>query len=81
MAEVQTLDPYEVDESKPITIAPRELFFFKKEIETQIANDEGLNLLKALHNARYCAEIDRRFERVEAGHWTEHELIEANANE
>lgn len=81
MAEVQTLDPYEVDESKPITIAPREWFFFKEEIETQIANGEGLNLLKALHNARYCAEIDRRFERVEAGHWTEHELIEANANE
>ena len=81
MAEPQTLDPYEIDESKPITIAPREWHFFKEEIKNQIAEDKSVNLLKALHNARYCAEIDRRFDRVEAGHWVEHELIEVSANE
>ncbi len=81
MPEPQTLDPYEIDESKPITIAPREWFFFKEEIKTQVAEGKGIDILKALHNARYWAEIDRRFDKVEAGRWTEHELIEANANE
>ena len=37
MAETQTLDPYAVDETQPITIAPREWFFFKQEINDQIA--------------------------------------------
>lgn len=79
--DVQVADPYEIDESKPITIAPREWHFFKEEIKNQIAEDKSVNLLKALHNARYWADIDRRFERIEAGHWVEHELIEANDHE
>ena len=81
MAETQIADPYEIDETKPITFAPREWHFFKEEIKNQIAEGESVNLLKALRNARYWAEIDRRFERVEAGHWVEHELIEVSANE
>ena len=31
---------------------------------------------KAYRNAKYLAEIDRRFNRVKAGHYVEHELIE-----
>lgn len=81
MAETQIADSYEIDETKPITFAPREWYFFKEEIKNQIAAGEGVDILKALHNARYCAEIDRRFDRVEAGHWVEHELIEVSANE
>ena len=125
MAETQTLDPYAVDESKPITIAPREWYFFKEEIknklaegknidllkalhaaryyamlerstkqseegkvvtftveeweifQNQLAQDSGVDCLKALHAARYWAEIDRRFDRVNAGHWVEHDIIEA----
>ena len=67
MAEPQTLDPYEIDESKPITIAPREWFFFKEEVKDQIAEGKGIDLLKALHAARYYAEIERRTEDIKAG--------------
>ena len=67
MAELQTLDPYEIDESKPITIAPREWFFFKEEVKSQIAEGEGLNFLKALHNARYLAMLDRSSKQLADG--------------
>ena len=79
MAEAQTLDPYAVDETQPITFTPREWFYFKEELVKQFV-DEDLDTLKAIRRARYLAEIDRRFDRVEAGHWVEHDLIEANAN-
>ena len=67
MAEPQTLDPYEIDESKPITIAPREWFFFKEEIKTQVAAGKGIDILKALHNARYCAMLDRSTKQIAEG--------------
>ena len=67
MSEQQTLDPYEIDESKPIIIAPREWFFFKEEIESQIADGEGINFLKALHNARYSAMLDRSSKQFAKG--------------
>ena len=66
MAETQTLDPYAVDESQPITIAPREWYFFKEEIKDQIAESNGVDLLKALHAARFYAEIERRTEDIKA---------------
>ena len=81
MAEIQTTYQEEIDESKPITFAPREWKFFKEELQRQFSEDGVFDLLKALHAARYWAEIDRRFDRVEAGHWTEHELIEVSDNE
>ena len=82
MADTQTFDPDEViDETKPITFMPREWFFFKEEIKDQLAEGNGVDFLKALHAARYWAEIDRRFDRVESGHWVEHDLIEVAANE
>lgn len=67
MAEPQTLDPYEIDESKPITIAPREWFFFKEEIKTQVAEGKGIDILKALHNARYYAMLDRSTKQIAEG--------------
>ena len=67
MTETQIADPYEIDESKPITIAPREWFFFKEELKNQIAEGEGLNFLKALHNARYYAMLDRSSKQIEDG--------------
>ena len=69
MTEAQTLDPYAVDETKTITIAPREWFFFKEEIKDQIAQGNGLDFLKALHAARFYAEIERRTEDIKAGHY------------
>ena len=79
MAEVQTFNQDVIDETQPITFTPREWFYFKEELVKQFV-DEDLDALKAIRRARYLAEIDRRFDRVEAGHWVEHDLIEANAN-
>ena len=67
MAETQTLDPYAVDETKPITIAPREWFFFKEEVKDQLAQGTGIDLLKALHAARYYAMLDRSTEQIAEG--------------
>lgn len=73
MADTQTLelDPYAVDETQPITIAPREWFYFKEEVKDQLVQGNGVNLLKALHAARYWAEIERRTENIKAGHYVE----------
>ena len=67
MAETQTLDPYAVDESQPITIAPREWYFFKEEIKDQLAEGNGVDLLKALHAARYYAMLDRSSQQIAEG--------------
>ena len=79
--EIQMLNQEGLDISKPINFAPRELTLFKEELDKQFAENNGIDILKALRNARYWAEIDRRFERVKAGHWTEHELIEVGDDE
>lgn len=67
MSESQTLDPYAVDETQPITIAPREWFYFKEEIKDQIAEGKGVDLLKALHAARYYAMLARSSEQIAQG--------------
>lgn len=79
--EIQTLNQNEIDETKPITFAPREWFFFKEEIKNQLAEGNSPDFLKALHNARYFAEISRRTEKIKAGHYVEHDLIEDNDDE
>ena len=67
MAESQIADSYEIDETKPITFAPREWFFFKEEIKNQIAENKGVDILKALHNARYYAMLDRSSKQIAEG--------------
>ncbi|MBR0287539.1 MAG: hypothetical protein IJQ82_01025 [Selenomonadaceae bacterium] len=67
MLETQTFDTDIIDESKPITFAPREWYFFKEEIKDQVAEGKGVDILKALHAARYYAEIERRTENIKAG--------------
>lgn len=67
MAEAQTLEQDIIDESKPITFAPREWFFFKSEINDQIAEGKGIDLLKALRAARFYAEIERSTEQYKQG--------------
>ena len=77
MSEAQTLDQDVIDESKPITFAPREWFFFKEEIKDQIAEGKGVDLLKALRAARFYAEIERSTEQYKQGKvvtFTEEEL-------
>ena len=71
MADTQTLDPYAVDETQPITIMPREWFYFKAELNDQVAQGNAVDLVKALHAARFYAEMERRTEAMEAGHYIE----------
>lgn len=80
MAEAQVIEPDVIDESKPIIFAPREWFFFKEEVKDQLAEGSSVDLLKALRAARFYAEVERQTERIHAGHWVEHDLIEENEN-
>ena len=65
--DAQALDQDFIDESKPITFAPREWYFFKEELKDQVAEGKGFDLLKALRAARFYAEIERRTEEMKAG--------------
>ena len=67
MAEPQIADSYEIDETKPIIFAPCEWYFFKEEIKNQIAENKGVDILKALHNARYYAMLDRSSKQIADG--------------
>ena len=67
MSETQILDPDIIDESKPITFAPREWFFFKAELKDQIAENKGVDILKALRAARFYAMIERSSKQAEEG--------------
>ena len=81
MIEVQTLNQENIDANKLINFAPAELKLFKDELDKQLAEGNGIDLLKAIRNARYWAEIDRRIADINAGHWVEHDLIEDDADE
>ena len=59
-----------------ISFTPEEWKYFYEEIKLQIESQELLDLEKASNNAKYLARLDRAFANIEAGHWTEHELIE-----
>ena len=81
MIEVQTLEQMNLEDSKLVDFAPAELKIFKEELDKQFAQGKGVDIFKALRNARYLAEIDRRTQRIKAGHWVEHDLIEDDADE
>ena len=78
MLEVQTLNQEEFDISKPINFAPRELTLFKEELDKQFAEGNGVDISKALRNARYLAMLDRGFRQLENGYGHFHELIEVD---
>lgn len=67
MIEAQTLEQADLDDSKLINFAPAELKIFKEELDKQFAEGNGVDIFKALRNARYLAEIDRRIADIEAG--------------
>ena len=78
MLEAQMLDQDDIDVSKPINFAPRELTLFQEELNKQFAEGNGVDILKALRNARYLAMLDRGFRQLENGHGHFHELIEVD---
>lgn len=47
--------------------SPRELKIFVREIADMVIAGETINVSKAIHNAKYFAEIDRRLENIDAG--------------
>jgi len=53
------------DES--VNFSPAELKLFVREIADMLIAGESINVEKAIHNAKYFAEIDRRLENVSAG--------------
>lgn len=67
MIEMQTLDQENIDANKLINFAPAELKLFKDELDRQLEEGNGIDILKAIRNARYWAEIDRRTEDIKAG--------------
>ena len=65
----------DVADDEQITFTGLEWKFFVSELKDMIAAGE-FNISKAIHSARFYAEMARCTERIKAGHWTEHELIE-----
>ena len=55
-----------------------EFKYFALEICDMVDEGKEIDLGKAARNAKYLAEIDRRFKRVKARHYVEHDLIEVN---
>ena len=59
-----------------LTFSVDELKILATEIKDMIIEGKEIDLDKAVHNARYFAEIDRRIADIKAGNYVEHELIE-----
>lgn len=72
--------PSEVDDNKQITFTGLEWKFFVAELKDMIAAGE-FDIAKAIHSARFYAEMTRRKEQIKAGHWVEHDLIEVDDDE
>ena len=67
MLEMQTLNQENLDISKPINFAPRELTLFQEELNKQFDEGNGIDILKALHNARYLAGLERSIKQFDEG--------------
>ena len=55
-----------------------EFKYFALEICDMVDEGKEIDLGKAARNAKYLAEIARRFKRVKAGHYVEHDIIEVD---
>ncbi len=70
MIDEQTLTTEILNVTEDVTFTPLELKFFALELKEMI--EEGkLNLKKAIHNARFYAEMERRDNNIKAGHYVE----------
>jgi len=67
MLEIQTLNQETLDVSKPINFAPREWTLFQEELSKQFAEGNGVDILKALRNARYLAGLERSIKQFDEG--------------
>lgn len=64
---VETLKMPEVDEEKTFTFNSAELKFFILEIKDMIIEGKELDAGKAVRNAKYLAEMERRVKDIESG--------------
>lgn len=62
-----------------VTFTPLELKYYNLEITEMLTEGKIIDVPKAIHNAKYFAELEDRIASIEAGHWTEHELIDLQA--
>lgn len=65
MSEAQALDQDVIDESQPITFAPREWYFFKEEVKDQVAEGKCVDFLKAVRVARLYARNESKSKPTE----------------
>lgn len=65
--EIQTLANENLDANGIIEFAPNELKYFKLELDKQFEEGNGINILKAIRNARYLSMIDKSLKQIEEG--------------
>ena len=80
MINEQTLNPEILNVTEDVTFTPLEWKYFVLELKDMMAEGK-FDLPKVINNARYWAEIERRTERMKAGHYVEHDLIEDDDDE
>ena len=81
MTEMQTLAQENIDANKIIDFAPAELKLFKDELDKQLAEGNGIDILRAIRNAHYLAMLERGFKQMREGRCQAHELIEVDDDE
>ena len=57
----------EIDVKSPVQLTPAELKNFAQEIVDMVIAGEKVDIGRAIRNAKYLAEIDRRLANVDAG--------------
>ena len=65
--EIQTLANENLDANGIIEFAPNELKYFKLELDKQFEEGNGINILKAIRNARYLSMVDKSLKQLEEG--------------
>lgn len=65
--EIQNFAQEDLDLGKPINFAPRELTLFKNELDKQLEEGNGVDIFKALRNARYLAGLERSIKQFDEG--------------
>ena len=66
---------------KLVLFSKNEFTHFLDEVNKQFTETGAVDFEKATNNARYLNRLDEAFANIEAGHWTEHELIEDDEDE
>ena len=57
----------DIEEDENLNLSAAELKIFAQEIAEMALKGKPIDIKKAIHNAKYLAEIDRRMANVEAG--------------